>query len=190
MSLVSTPGGTWLRRTRYTSSSRAMSARSFCRLLGRRVSSVTAQILPWSRSSRLATGSNMPNRRALHKDRVARVRLHLRPQVRAGRRDVQAVEEALHFEVLAQQRLDVGQLLRRDHEMQVEAHDRLGIGIDRLAADHAVADAVRLQQADQPLKQVRPVAHDGFPECQGFHQAALIAMLSRKAQPPAIYHAS
>lgn len=58
----------------------------------------------------------------------------------------------------------MGKLVRRDCEAEVEADHWLGIGIDRLATDDAVADAAIGEQPDQSVEEIDPVVHYDFPE--------------------------
>src|SRR3954468_8222877 len=41
--------------------------------------------------------------------------------------------------------------------------------VGRLPVDHTVTHRVLLQQRDQPVKQVSPICHDGFPKCLCAH---------------------
>src|SRR6266496_2599853 len=89
------------------------------------------------------------------------VHLELHAEVGAGPRHVEAVREPLHRESGPQQLLDARELVGRDHQVEVEAHHRSGVGVDGLSADHAVPDLVLVEQTDQTFEQVGSVHGHG-----------------------------
>ena len=70
-------------------------------------------------------------------------------------------------------------LIHRDRKIQVETDERLDIGIYSLAADHAEAHSVLLEQGEYFLQEIGLVQSDGLPEGECFHGASVL----RLAQP-------
>ena len=93
----------------------------------------------------------------LHEGRVAGIGLNLNAESGPWHGHVQAVGEPLHAEGLAQERLDLAELVGGDRHIQVQAHHRLGVRVDRLPAHHAIPDAVVGQERDQPVEKGEPV---------------------------------
>src|SRR6266496_1769521 len=94
------------------------------------------------------------------------VHLELHAEVGARPRHVEPVGEPLHRESGLQQLLDARELVGRDHQVEVEAHHRFGVGVDGLSADHAVPDLVLVEQTDQTFEQVGSVHGHGLPELE------------------------
>lgn len=53
--------------------------------------------------------------------------------------EIQAVGKPGHRELLAQQRFRSGEVVAGNGEVEVEAHDWLDVGVDRLSTDHAIS---------------------------------------------------
>jgi hypothetical protein len=82
------------------------------------------------------------------------------------------VGESLDDKGLLHQRLDPRQLVDRDDEIQVEAHDRLGVRIDGLSAHDAIADAMLGEEGEDAIQKAGGVVQDRFPEGMGAHHAS------------------
>ena len=100
----------------------------------------------------------------VHEGRVAGIGLNLNAESGPWHRHVQAVGEPLHAERLAQERLDLAELVGGNRHVQVQAHHRLGVRVYRLPAHHAIPDAVVGQERDQPVEKIDPVFYHCFPE--------------------------
>ncbi len=90
--------------------------------------------------------------------------LNLDPQVRPGRGKVETVVESLHDKTLAQQGFSPGNLVYGNDQIEVQAHDRVRIGIDGLAPYHAKPYPVVGQEGNQPVEEIDLICHDRLPE--------------------------
>ena len=152
---------------------RAMSVRSFRRLLARRSGEVAAHTLPRSRSSSEATGRilprTVPDLGALDKVEVARVCLDLDPEVRPRVVDVDRVGEGPHLKRLPQ---EVGCSLHvfgGDGDVQIEAHHRLRVGVDAYTSDDAEAQVIGLEDGEHTVEELGLVADHEAPKLPGLH---------------------
>lgn len=68
------------------------------------------------------------------------------------------------------------QVLCGNGDVEVLGDDRLGRGVYAHASDHAVADPVLLQEADDPFEEVGVVGHDGLPESKSAHKGTVQQM--------------
>ena len=80
--------------------------------------------------------------------------------------------EALNRKFLAEQPFCFRELVHRDDEIEIEADDRIGVGVDALPTDHAVPNAVSGEPSDEAVEEVRPVHRHRFPEFSRTHATA------------------
>lgn len=102
---------------------------------------------------------------------VSRIGLNLNPQVRIGNRNVQAMRETLESIPLSECALERGQLIHRDDEIEVEADERLHVGVDRLTTHDTVGDVFFLQKRNKRFEKIGVIHRDGFPELNRLHNA-------------------
>jgi hypothetical protein len=86
--------------------------------------------------------------------------------------------ELLHHETRSQQRLDRRQLADRDHQVQIQADQRLHVRIDALTADHAIPHAALFQKRDQRFEEIGAVQSHGFPESLRPHVFPMVAPIA------------
>ncbi len=60
------------------------------------------------------------------------------------------MREVLDTESAGKHRLEPCELVDRDGQIEIQAHDRLGVGVHRLAADHAEPEVVLVEQSREP----------------------------------------
>src|SRR5262249_27220945 len=109
-------------------------------------------------------------------------------------RNIQAVEELFDRETRSEQSFYLRQLIDSDHQIEVQADQRLDIRIHPLAADHTIADLSLLQQRDQQFKEIGAIQSHGFPKGRGAHaspqwyrEGELYLAVCRLSQPIACY---
>src|SRR5262249_45090822 len=111
-----------------------------------------------------------PTLRAGDELAVARIPLELNAQIRAGRRDVDAVREVLGDDVRPERHPGALELAGGDGDIEVEADERLDIRVHGLASDDAIADPRRIQAAENSPEEI-PIVHRPRPvEVDGMHR--------------------
>jgi hypothetical protein len=65
--------------------------------------------------------------------------------------------------------LDLGHLTRGHHEIEVQAHQRLDIGVDCLTVHDAIGDVLLLEQRHERFQEVGFVQRDRLPELSRSH---------------------
>src|SRR5262245_7495597 len=114
---------------------RAISARSFWRMLGRRLASVTAQSFPWRRSSTDATGRRRPSisrvtARSTKCAYLGSVWIWTR-RSEPGWETLRLCGNDSTVKRLVQHGLDAGKLIGRYHQIEIETDHWLDVGVDR-----------------------------------------------------------
>ena len=112
---------------------------------------------------------------------VARIDLNLDSEVRAGLRHVETVREALDDEGLAQECVHAWQLIGGHGEVEIQAHDGLGVGVDGLTVYQAVADTVVGKETNHAVEEVAPVVYHALPERLCAHAGSPVNPLSMVA---------
>ena len=148
-----------------------MSARSFWRLLGRRVGPEAAQILPCITSSSRATGNFTPSTSFWTEwgSQVAWIGLNLDTKTRFRCGHMDAVGEALHDEMLFQFFRYCVQMLGGNDHVEIEADDRLRVRIHGLTTNQAVAHTMRVKQVYEAFEKTFTIHGHGLPKRQWLH---------------------
>lgn len=119
---------------------------------------------------------NLARMGAIQKVAIARVRLNLNSQIRAGGGDVEAVWEFFDGETLFEKFSDFIELIDSHGEIEIKADQWFHVGVDSLTADYAKANATIVEQAQHSFEEIRFIHSDGFPEGKCFHGSAVLRL--------------
>ena len=121
-------------------------------------------------SARSHTNNGAPSKR-----RVAWIGLDLNSQVRARLGDVDAVGELLDAKAFSKRRLSLFEVLANNGKVKVQADNRLGIGVDCLAADDRKLNSLRLEDVKKLFQETRLVPCHSLPKSGGLHESLVVA---------------
>src|SRR3972149_11595082 len=80
------------------------------------------------------------------------------------------MRETLNAKILWQQCFELLQLVNGYHQIQIQTHCWLHVGIDALSANYTIVDAMIAQQRDQPFEQVGAVHCYRLPKRECAHR--------------------
>lgn len=84
--------------------------------------------------------------RSLDERQVPRIGLYLDSQVGALQGDSDAVGKRLYIELMFERPRKTFLIIHGDDEIEIEAHERFHVGVDRLPADDAIPDRPVLEE--------------------------------------------
>jgi len=119
---------------------------------------------------------DLPHLSSRREPLISGIDLQLDAEVRTGSRQVHRRLEALDANRWPEQRPEALELAGGEREIEVEAHDRLGVRVDRLTADHAVVGAGLLKDLKRLLEEIRVIQGHRFPEGRRLHGKALSSL--------------
>jgi hypothetical protein len=98
--------------------------------------------------------------------RVARIRLNLHAKLRASRADVHTVRKSLDSKTAGKKFFDAIEIFGGNGHIEIEADQRLGVGIHSVAVNDAVSNGVVGEQRQKVVEEISAIVRHGFPVCE------------------------
>ena len=96
---------------------------------------------------------HLPFFRSLNERYITRISLDLNSKVGACQRNIDTVGKRLYHERMREHSGELFFTLHGDDEVEIEAHERLHVGVDRLPADDAVANHPVLEELKESIEE-------------------------------------